>query len=389
MNTTPITDIAIVGAGPGGLTCARVLQRHGIDVTVYDMDANRGAREQGGTLDMHPDSGQLALKAAGLMDQFTALARPEGEQMRLVDSDGTVLFDNASRLIDGADGGHRDGGSPEIDRGRLRGLLVDSLAPGTIRWDRKLTHAEPLGGGAHRLHFADGATAETGLVIGADGAWSKVRRLVSSAVPGYTGVTFVEAGLDDAGTRHPRLAELTGNGTLMALRDNRGLVAQRNSHEHIRIYIGMRTDEHWYDRAGVDLADTTAVRDALLKEFTGWSPDLIGLITETDRGYVNRPLYAMPVPHTWEHTPGVTILGDAAHLMSPFSGMGANLAMLDGADLAQAIAAEPGVDEAIHAYEAVMLPRSAEAAAGAAEGLGSAFAPDSTEQALAHMAKHH
>ncbi|MGW2693187.1 FAD-dependent oxidoreductase [Streptomyces sp. NPDC001296] len=383
MSTSTVSRIAIIGAGPGGLTCARVLQQYGITVTVHDQDASRTARSQGGTLDMHPDSGQDALREAGLLEDFLALARPEGRQMRLVGRDARVLFDAVPPEADTADG------NPEIDRGQLRDLLLDSLEPGTVRWSHKLTRAEPVSGGVHRLHFADGTITEADLVIGADGAWSRVRRLLSDATPVYTGVTFVEAGLDNADTRHCELASLTGDGTMMAVDDNQGFIVQRNSHQHIRVYIGMRTDENWHQKSGLDLADTAAVRAALLKEFTGWSRDLLGFITDTDTGYVNRPLYALPVPHTWQHTPGLTLLGDAAHLMSPFSGMGANLAMLDGADLARALISVTGVDDAVLAYENLLLPRSREAAEGAAEGIAGAFAPDSAAQALAHMTRNH
>lgn len=326
---------------------------------------------------MHSDTGQHALHRAGLWDAFTALSRPEGEQMRLVSRNGQTVFDAAPP---------QDGqGNPEIDRGQLRDLLLDSLTPGTVRWGRKLTHAEPLSDGTHRLHFADGSTVDTDLVVGADGAWSRTRRLLSDATPHYTGVTFVETGFDDADRRHPELAALTGNGTMMALDNNQGFVAQRNSSGHIRTYVGLRTDEDWHQRRGLDLDDGHAVREALLKEFAYWSDDLLGFITDTDTGYINRPLYALPVPHTWTPTPGITLVGDAAHLMSPFSGMGANLAMRDGADLASALIEHPTIDDAVTAYEDILLPRSIEAAQGAAEGIDSAFAPDSANQTLAHM----
>ncbi|MFI8275804.1 FAD-dependent oxidoreductase [Streptomyces sp. NPDC085929] len=383
MTSSSAPRIAIIGAGPGGLTCARILQQHGIAATVHERDASCSARDQGGTLDMHPHSGQDALRQAGLLQDFLALARPEGQQMRLVGRDGSVLFD---AVPPGAD---TEDGNPEIDRGRLRDLLLDSLEPDTVHWNHKLAHVEPLTGGTHRLHFADGTTTGADLVVGADGAWSQVRRLLSGATPVYTGVTFVETGLDNADTRHPALASLTGDGTMMALDDNRGFVAQRNSHQHIRVYIGMRTDENWHQKAGVDLTDEGAVREALLEEFTGWGRGLLDFIADTDTGYVNRPLYALPVPHAWQRTPGLTLLGDAAHLMSPFSGMGANLAMLDGADLARALIDHTSVDDAVRAYENLLLPRSREAAEGAAEGIDSAFAPDSAAQTLAHMSRNH
>lgn len=90
------------------------------------------------------------------------------------------------------------------------------------------------------------------------------------------------------------------------------------------------------------------------------------LITDNDGPYVDRPILALPVPHTWQHDPTVTLLGDAAHLMPPL-GVGVNLAMLDASDLALAVANAATVDDAVHAYEKTMLPRSAEFA-GALEG---------------------
>ncbi|MGW2416724.1 FAD-dependent oxidoreductase [Streptomyces tubercidicus] len=358
MPTTPAPQIAVIGAGPGGLTCARVLQRHGIDVTVYDRDASPDARNQGGTLDLHADSGQIALEEAGLLDDFHALARPEGQAQRVLTRHGEVLVDY--RPVGAEDA------APEIDRGQLRTLLAQSLTPGTIQWGHTLTSAAPGPAGTHRLTFENGVTRDVDLVIGADGAWSRVRPLVSAATPVHTGVTFVEAHFDAVDTAHPAVAELVGDGQVFATGDHKGLIAQRNSNQHVRAYIAVRDEADPSRAAGVDPEDTEAVRAALLRAFAGWDERLLVLITDNDGPYVNRPLFVLPAPHTWPHTPGVTLLGDAAHLMTPFGGNGANFAMLDGCELALAVARHDTLDEAVTAYERTMLARAAAAGDGAA-----------------------
>jgi 2-polyprenyl-6-methoxyphenol hydroxylase-like FAD-dependent oxidoreductase len=369
-----IPRIAVIGAGPGGLTCARVLQHHGVDVVVYDRETGPDARDQGGTLDLHADTGQIALREAGLLAEFRRLSRPEGQAKRSLNRRGEVVMEHPAEPGEDA--------APEIDRGQLRRLLVDALEPGTVEWGRELTGAVPLGGGRHRLDFADGSGAEADLVIGADGAWSRVRPLVSPATPTYTGICFVEAHYDDVDTRHPAVAELVGDGHMFAIADRRGLIAQRNSGGHVRTYIGLTAEPDWARTAGIDPADTASVRAELLERFADWEDRLLTLIRQNDGPYVSRPLYTLPVPHTWEHTPGVTLLGDAAHLMTPFGGFGANLAMLDGAELALAVARCATVDEAITAYERVMLPRGAEhAAQSSAERLRQIFGAGERDRA--------
>src|SRR5216117_1671617 len=101
--------IAIIGAGLGGLACARVLQLHDIDVTVFEQEPSAGARPQGGTLDLHADTGQVAMRTAGLHERFRALARPEGQEMRGVDPKTAELVMHEVP----ADG---DEFAPEIDR---------------------------------------------------------------------------------------------------------------------------------------------------------------------------------------------------------------------------------------------------------------------------------
>ncbi|MGW1894388.1 FAD-dependent oxidoreductase [Streptomyces sp. NPDC002004] len=365
MTTTTNAHIAVIGAGPGGLLCARVLQLHGVDVTVYEADAAVDARDAGGTLDLHADTGQIALEDAGLLKAFTELARFEGQAKTRLDHHGNVLASFEPDADDDA--------APEIDRGQLRALLAAHVTPGTVRWGHKLLGATALGGGRHRLEFEGGAVTETDLLIGADGAWSRVRPLLSDATPRYSGVSLVEVRFDDVERRHPGIAQLVGDGHVFANDgDGRGIIGQRNSSGHVRGYIGLRADLDWCGDAGIDLSDTEAVRRFLLDEFSGWSERLLPFLADSD-GYVNRPIHVLPAPLTWQRTPGVTLLGDAAHVMSPFGGHGANLALLDAAELARAIAEEATPDAAITRYEAVMLPRSGPLAVSANEALEGFF----------------
>ncbi len=373
--------IAIVGAGLGGLTLARILQAHGVASTVYDLDASAAARDQGGTLDLHEESGQRAMREAGLYEEFRRLARPEGEAMRILDKAGTVFVEEA------VDGGA--GERPEVDRAALRDALVASLDPGTAAWGRKLSAVAALGGGRHELAFADSGRVVADLLVGADGAWSKVRPLLSPATPEYSGVLFFELHLSDVDRAHSGAAALVGPGTLFAISDNKGLIAQRNGGGRIRVYAALRVPEDWARAAGVDWSDAPAARAALLAQFADWGPALRGLIEDAEGAAVPRPIYALPTRHSWPRVPGVTLLGDAAHLMSPFAGEGANLAMLDATELALAIVAHGDDREAALAeYEAALFPRSAAAAAESAVGLDAAFNADAPRPFVALMESH-
>lgn len=345
--------ISIIGAGPGGLTCARILQRHGIAATVYESDADSHTRNQGGTLDLHADDGQIALREAGLLEEFFERCRPEGQEMREYSPAGDLLTHQVPEP------GERF--KPEIDRGVLRDMLLNSLEPDAVRWDHRLARVTGPDTGPRTLHFCDGTTVETDLVIAADGAWSKVRPAASPTLPAYTGVTFLEAWFDDVEDRHPEIAGLVGQGGAHAGDGVRGLFAQRNSGDHVRIYIIQQAPVDWISQAGLKTTDTAALRAHLLAEYAGWSPELQRLVGDNDGAYVDRPIYALPVSAAWEHNSTITLLGDAAHLMPPL-GVGVNLAMLDASDLALALTNESSIDEAIRSYEATMKPRSTDIA---------------------------
>ncbi|WFB83998.1 MULTISPECIES: NAD(P)/FAD-dependent oxidoreductase [Streptomyces] len=371
---TPVNArISIIGAGPGGLTCARVLRQHGIAATVYDREPDAASRDQGGSLDLHEEDGQLALREAGLLAEFFALARTESQEERRIDPAGRLL---GHRLPD-----EGETARPEIDRGQLRDMLLRSLDEGAVRWGRTLASVGEPAEGPRTLTFTDGSTVETDLVIGADGAFSRVRAAVSAAVPRYTGVGFLEAWFDDMEVAHPELSALVGKGSAHVSDGERGLFAQRSSGGHLRVYLMRRVPADWLAEGGLRPDDTDRIRARLLGEYAGWAPELLRMITDNDGPYVDRPLFALPVPHTWPHAPGLTLLGDAAHLMPPL-GAGVNLAMLDAAELALALAGSATVEDAVRGYEEVMLPRSAEIAGMLDGGAGFLLeVPDADELA--------
>jgi 2-polyprenyl-6-methoxyphenol hydroxylase-like FAD-dependent oxidoreductase len=357
--------IAIVGAGLGGLTLARVLGVHGVETAVYDLDASPTARHQGGMLDMHEESGQMALRAAGLFADFERAVLPGGDASRVIDKHGEVLLDQPG-----------DGRRPEVDRGALRDLLLHSLPEGTVRWGARVTAVSAAPGG-YELTFADGRTETTALLVGADGAWSRVRPLLTADQPAYAGLSFVEIRVPRARAEHPRLADVVGDGMLFALDDERGFLAHRESDDELCVYVAVKKPAEWATGGEVG-------RDSLLALFPDWHPDLRALVAESEGALIPRPIYALPIGQRWSRVPGVTLLGDAAHLMSPFAGEGANLAMQDAAELAQAILAHPGdVEAALGDYERAMFPRARAAAEESMRNLVDLFQPGAARRLAA------
>ncbi|EEA26676.1 salicylate hydroxylase, putative [Talaromyces marneffei ATCC 18224] len=337
--------IAVIGGGPAGLTLASILIRNGITPTVFEHDACPNARSQGGSLDLHPGTGQAALAACGLTSQFEKYARYDDQDFTAADKHGNPVLE----LRD------RDVGRPEIDRGRIRQMLLDSIPDGVIKWDHHLVAATE-----DSLQFKDHTESGWDLIVGADGAWSKIRPLCCYVSPFYTGISAFTMNLTEASTKHAAISEMVGKGTYYAIGEDDGLALayQRNDNDSILVYAFGRRPGNWIENSGIDINNQDSIRAALKKDYALWNPKLCAVFDECAK-FSFSSLYMLPVGVRWPSHKKVTLIGDAAHLMTPFAGEGVNLAMTDAMDLANAIISKPDdIADAIAEFQPAMWERA-------------------------------
>ncbi|MFD2872561.1 FAD-dependent oxidoreductase [Mucilaginibacter ximonensis] len=346
--------VAIVGGGPGGLTLARLLQQAGADVSVYERDAHEHARPKGATLDLHEESGLRALREAGLMAAFEANYRPGADKMHLMDWKANSIIEET---------GNNDRSRPEIDRGPLQKILLDSLKPGTVTWDSHFIGMTQQNG-IWKLDFKNGSEAFADLVIAADGANSKLRKYLTDIKPFYSGVTAIEGAVYESKKNCPKIHKLLNDGKIFAFGNSQSLIVSSKGDGSLVFYPSFKCDEDWVKTSGIDFTDKAQVLAWFKQAYAGWDGVWLELFENASGSFIPRPLYCMPFDQSWEAQPNLTMLGDAAHLMPPFAGEGVNMAMLDAVELSNCLLNDNYLNthDAIAAYESLMRKRASEMA---------------------------
>ena len=359
--------IAIVGGGPSGLALGLLLRQRGIRATIYELRAKPTQEELAkptGMLDLHEESGLAAMRECGLWDGFHAAVGDCSESLRVLNRDGTVLHTDEGGLA------YR----PEIARNALTNLLLESMPSDIIKWNHKVTTVqsnrnETTGATEIRLDLGVNGTATYDFVVGADGAWSRVRKLLSDTQPFYSGEQYVTVTARHASTKYPHLLKITGSGGMSALGGGNGIMTHRGPQDSIRVYAALSTpDQHWAVTTGLQGKAAAEIKTTLLgddKLFGKWAPELKELLaTACDEETKDNPgcpadimaLHMLPIGHRWENRAGATLIGDAAHLMTPWAGEGVNLALWDSLDLAHVLAGVPEAADAA-AWQAALEPR--------------------------------
>ena len=335
--------VAIIGAGPAGCTLARLLIRASISVTIFEGETSMSVRAQGGTLDLHTNTGLKALREADLYEEYARYARYDGEALNLADKNLVSVI----RVGGSTEASSR--GRPEIDRAQLRQILVDSLPEDTIKWNCRLRRVDA---NDLSLHFDHGVETGFDLLIGADGAWSKVRPVLTDIEPYFVGLGGYDLFIHDAEKTHPDLHKLVNNGSLFAYSDSKGIIAQQRGDGTIIIYASGKREEDWKETCGYDLHNASEVKKAIREEFNDWAEPLVKLTQVADESdFTARSLYILPPGHRWKHRAKVTLIGDAAHLMTPHAGEGVNVAMEDAMKLADSIIRSAKSEDVVNALD--------------------------------------
>ncbi|ROV93631.1 hypothetical protein VMCG_08086 [Cytospora schulzeri] len=338
--------IAIIGGGPGGLTLGALLHRRGVPFMIYELRSRpteQELAEPSGMLDLHEESGLAAIHACGLYEEFISLTGDCEESMVVADKHGNIMH------ADRGEGASR----PEIARHNIIKLFLSVLPKESIRYGMKLISVKQDPGTEEVTLVLESTLGNTttisetyDLVIGADGAWSRVRPILSSDKPQSSSLHYLTMNIKHISTRYPHLASLVGKGSFMALGNRHGVDSHRAAQDSAQLYMFLNAPDQDEAVESLSKLSIPELKDHILNDegsFADYSSSLKELMgvafdeeAKNGREIQIKPLATLPIGHRWDPTPGVTLIGDAGHLMHP-AGEGVNLAMWDALDLSGVI----------------------------------------------------
>jgi 6-hydroxynicotinate 3-monooxygenase len=338
------TQIAVVGAGLGGLTVAGFLQRAGFPVTIYEQAPTFSRIGAGIILSANATK---VLRRFGVEDELIRTGiKPQCYVSRAWDTGATmyeIYFDEASEKRYG-------GPYINIHRGDLHDVLAQGVASKTIAFDHQLVDFKKSKDG-YSLGFSNGEAAQADIVIGADGIRSKVREfLLGDQLPRFTGAVAHRAIFRSellGGFKIPDCTKWWG-------RDRHSLPYFVTGKRDELYVIGVVPAREW-DSEAVSLPSSRA---ALMAAFADFHEDLQRVLSVADNVSV-WPIFDRERDDRWSGD-RVVLMGDACHPMRPFMAAGGAMAIEDGAVLSRCIAQFDDPAEAFACYAATRIPRVAE-----------------------------
>jgi tetracycline resistance monooxygenase len=322
------------------------LQQEGVNVKVYERDPNEHTRIKGGTLDLLKDMGQVVFEKAGLLNAYFDNARPTAR--RIADIHGNIIQTIPSS------------NNPEIDRNDLKRILSQSLQPETIVWGRKLLLMEEQNK-RYLLHFENGISEFADLVVGANGIMSGLRKQMTDIPAKYTGTIAITGEVLDYRSYCPNFKKVCGDDKIIAKDEHNFFLSQPKAKNELYYYLCFRQPESWLKDNTLNSHDNKQINDFLNSRCCNWNIAYKELFAATNN-FTMLPLYQVPLEN-WRPHKNITLIGDAAHGMPPYAGVGVNTGLLDASHLAENLTSGKfaNIQDAINDYEKNMFEYASEA----------------------------